>query len=140
MKYLFFLAAATAILVSCKKDVPQPDPIYSNYFYDNDFAAAQTHAKSQDRKIFVDFYATWCGICADFKSNVLSDTAVINYIENNYVAVEMNIEGAGKEMYSRIGANSTPLLAIYNNDGTIVTYNKGSMDLMAFIEWLDKNK
>lgn len=140
MKYLILLAAASMAFVSCKKDVPQPDPIYSTYFYDNNFADAQEHAKSENRRIFVDFYATWCGICADFKTNVLSDTAVIGYIERNYVAVEMDVEGAGSEMYSRIGGNSTPILAVYENDGTLVTYNRGTMDLMEFLEWLEKNK
>jgi thioredoxin-related protein len=44
------------------------------------------------KKILVDVYTDWCGWCKVMDNNTFSDSAIINYVNNNYYAVKLNAE------------------------------------------------
>ncbi|MFZ1684830.1 MAG: DUF255 domain-containing protein [Candidatus Zixiibacteriota bacterium] len=45
--------------------------------------------KGTDKHLFVDFTTTWCGWCKKMEKETFSDTAVIHYMNKNFVAVKV---------------------------------------------------
>ncbi len=146
MKYLKIITITFLVLsigfVACKKEdtIDNTPAVESENYFINDYAAAKASAETQGRKIFVDYYASWCTICSGFKSGTLQNQQVIDYINANYVVVELDAEDEGKEMYDALGFNSYPVLAIYNTDGSLVANFQGTKNPDALIEWLEANK
>ncbi len=145
MKFIFsttmiFLIVFTAASCNKKQEDLNSQTEFPESFYENDFAAAQQAAQDLNRKIFVDFYAVWCSICSDFKTNTLGDESVRQYIDENYVAVALDAEAEGESMYQNVGSGSYPVLAIYENDGTLVTSFNGKKSPTELIEWLESYK
>ncbi len=139
---LIVLALVILSFISCNKkdeDVNSQSS-FPETFFENDWAGAQSSAQTQNRKIFVDFYATWCTVCSNFKTQTLGNQGVRDYIEDNYVAVALDGEAEGQDMYNEVGTGSFPVLAIYENDGTLVTYHRGSMDSLKLVTWLEEHK
>ncbi|WP_194852272.1 thioredoxin family protein [Nonlabens antarcticus] len=44
------------------------------------------------KKVFIDFYADWCGPCLRMQKEVFTDKAVIDKLNKEYYAVKMNVE------------------------------------------------
>ena len=52
--------------------------------------------KSQQKKVFINFYATWCSFCKMMDTNTFTDVAVIDYRNNNFVAVKVDVDQASE--------------------------------------------
>ncbi len=80
---------------------------------------ALERAKSERRKIFIDFYTDWCGWCKRMDATTFSDTAVARYLNDKYYPVKFNAEASEEVIFQnkayslrREGARSYHELAI----------------------------
>ena len=56
------------------------------------FAKGMARAKSENKKIFVHFYANWCGACRIMEKITFKDPAVIAYLNENFISIKVNTD------------------------------------------------
>ena len=56
------------------------------------FAQLSDSLIANPKEVFVDFYADWCAPCLKMQQDVFTDPKVINALNKNYYAVQMNVE------------------------------------------------
>ena len=135
-KFLVLLLVTGFITTSCNKTkvskIPLPDG-----FIENDWTAAVTTAKDNDRKIFVQFYADWCSLCATFKDEVLNDPEVKTYLNAHFINVLMDTEkGEGPILFSKYQLSGHPQSAMIGNNEVLIGNHAGKMDKVQFLAWV----
>jgi thioredoxin-related protein len=56
------------------------------YSYQKGIAAAKT----EDKKIFLHFYADWCVYCKIMNNKTFKDTSVVEYLNKNFISIRVN--------------------------------------------------
>ena len=71
-----------------------------------DYDKGMALAKSQQKKVFINFYATWCSFCKMMDTKTFTDAAVVDYLNNNFISVKVDVD---KEMDVAAQYNIRPL-------------------------------
>ena len=53
---------------------------------------AMARSKSENKKIFVNFYAEWCGTCKVMEKKTFKDPGVIQTLNKNYMPVKVDVD------------------------------------------------
>lgn len=53
---------------------------------------AMASSQSENKKIFVHFYADWCGTCKVMEKKTFKDPGVIAALNKNYIPVKINVD------------------------------------------------
>jgi len=56
------------------------------------FAEGMARGKSENKKIFLHFYANWCGACKIMENKTFRNAAVIAYINENFIPIKVNAD------------------------------------------------
>lgn len=114
-------------------------------FIEASWSKALAEAKKQNKLIFLDAYASWCGPCKMLKRNTFPDKEAGEFFNSNFINVAIDMEkGDGPALAMRYGVNAYPTLIITDADGNIVTYTQGYMKPKQLIDFgkhgLSENK
>lgn len=91
-------------------------------------------ASSENKLIFVDCYAVWCGPCKFMDSNVFSRKDVGDFMNNNFINAKFDMEkGEGLSIAKKYSVSSYPTFLILNKRGEEVGKLVGSSDGPEFI-------
>jgi thiol-disulfide isomerase/thioredoxin len=78
-------------------------------------------AKRQNKPIYLDAYASWCGPCKVLKREIFTRPDVGAYFNENYIAVSIDMEkGEGIELAKKYNVRAYPTHLYFDPDGTIV--------------------
>ena len=90
-------------------------------FFHGEWKEALAEAKKQDKLLFVDAYAQWCGPCKKMAKNVFTQPQVGEYFNSNFVNLKLDMETAdGRKFGSKYPVSAYPTLLFLNGDGEIV--------------------
>lgn len=90
-------------------------------FYNGTWDEALQIAKKENKLIFLDIYATWCGPCKQLKKYSFSDAEVGKFYNHNFVNVTLDGEkGDGAKLAQKYGISGYPSLLFINGNGKIV--------------------
>jgi thioredoxin-related protein len=103
-------------------------------FSSEGWEAALKQAKAEDKLIFMDAYAVWCGPCKMMSKNVFTSEMVGEFYNQNFVNVKMDMErGEGVALAEKYTVQVYPTLLFLNGDGQIVHRSAGYHDVADFL-------
>jgi thioredoxin-related protein len=97
-------------------------------FFNGSFAEAQKKAKAENKKIFVDFYAVWCGPCKYMASTVFPNDSVGKYFNTHFICLKVDAEKKEKELCDRMNIQAYPTLGFFSSDGKLIFQTVGALD------------
>ena len=87
---------------------------------------ALTKAKAEDKLIFVDAYADWCGPCKQMDKDAFPDADLGNFYNQTFVNLKINVEkGEGWKFAEKYKVQALPTLFYINGDGQVVHKSLG---------------
>lgn len=88
------------------------------------FADVLAQAKRENKRVLVDFWATWCHACMQMNKTTFRDTRVGNLMNYSFVnyAVDVDHDADAKELVEKFNIKAFPTYLILNPDGT--EYNR----------------
>lgn len=111
----------------------------AGWIYDWDKAVEQS--KQTGKPALVLFTADWCPPCKTFKSQVLADSEVREYLRANYTLVVVDVtqrSGPNARRAAEFNVRAIPALILYNESGQEVARG-GGMPAEALLSWLRSN-
>lgn len=98
------------------------------------YKTALETAKKEGKPLFVMLYADWCPHCNLMKSQVLSDPAVIDFLNKNYICTYKNIEKEeGIALKNKFNTKSLPTFLFLDSSETLLYALKGEMKKAEFL-------
>lgn len=105
------------------------------------WSAIKEKAKKENKMIFFDAYASWCGPCKYMERSVYTNDTVAAFYNANFINVKMDMEdGEGPDLSTEFGITAYPTLLFFSPDGKIVHKKVGAIDAAAFTELGKKAK
>ncbi len=90
-------------------------------FFHGSWSEALEKAEAEDKLIFVDAYAEWCGPCKMMSARVFPDAEVGEYFNANFISVKYNMEKAESEDFRQWHtASAYPTLLFINAENEVV--------------------
>jgi thioredoxin-related protein len=100
------------------------------------WAAAVEEARKENKPIFLDAYASWCGPCKLLKRNTFTKKEAGDFFNEHFVNIAIDMEkGEGPELADKFSVDAYPTLIIADKDGNLVTYTKGYMNAGQLVEF-----
>lgn len=95
-------------------------------FFKGSWEEALAEAKQENKYIFLDIYASWCGPCKKLKRTTFKDEAVGNYFNSNFINMTMDGETKeGLELAEKYDIRAYPTLLIIDPNGKKMTKTVG---------------
>ncbi len=95
-------------------------------FLEGNLQQAKLKAMAENKPIFVDVYATWCGPCKKLKKSTFKDKEVSDYFNKNFVNIAVDGETKeGIEIVNKYNVEGYPTLLILDKDGKLLTQSVG---------------
>ena len=92
-------------------------------------------AKAENKIVFVDAYAVWCGPCKWMAKNIFPLKEVGDVYNAKFISAKIDMEkGEGPDLARKYNVRAYPTYIFVNGDGELVHKGLGSMPAPKFIE------
>jgi len=102
-------------------------------FFQGTWQEAVEEAKKQDKILFVDAYAVWCGPCKRMAANVFPNDKVGEFYNRNFINLQIDMEHGDQDFRRKYPVSAYPTLYYIDYTGEVVHQVKGAMDVDGFI-------
>lgn len=104
-------------------------------FFHGTWAEAKAKAKSEEKLIFVDAYAAWCGPCKRMAAETFPNEKVGSYFNANFLCLKIDMEKPeNAEFAGKYPVNSYPTLMFIDAEGKIVLKEIGAKNVDQILE------
>ncbi|GAB4488018.1 MAG: thioredoxin family protein [Saprospiraceae bacterium] len=108
-------------------------------FFHGTWAEALEKAKSEEKLIFVDAYASWCGPCKRMAATVFPQEKVGSFFNANFVNLKIDMEKPeNSEFAGKYPVSAYPTLLFIDANGKIVQKAVGAKDADQLLEFAQK--
>lgn len=105
-------------------------------FFTEGYDKALEKAKQENKLVFVDFYATWCGPCKQLAQEVFPLKEIGDYFNAHFISIQIDAEQVENQaLVKRCKVNAYPTLAILDANGKIVSITTGALDENALLKF-----
>jgi thiol:disulfide interchange protein len=107
-------------------------------FKKGNWSEALGDAKKENKLIFVDIYATWCGPCRAMAKNVFTQQKVADQFNSKFINYMIDAEkGEGPMIAEKYKVGSFPTYLFIDGEGNLVYKIEGAMDADKFLTEAD---
>lgn len=100
-----------------------------------DLATALAKAKAENKLVFIDAYAEWCGPCKVMARDIFPQKEVGEFYNAHFINLKLDMEkGPNVELAKKYEVRAYPTYLFLNADGDLVHKGLGSMPADKFIE------
>lgn len=98
------------------------------------FNEALKKAKAENKLLFIDGYAVWCGPCKKMATTVFLEEEVGKYFDENLIALKVDVErGEGPVIKRKYGITGLPGYVFIDGDGNVVYRFNAAMPTAKFM-------
>jgi thioredoxin 1 len=141
LKFSLFIAI-TVIAASCKVSSKTTEKVAvapGIQFIEDDWNLALKKAQSQNKLVFVDIYATWCGPCKMLKQYTFTDSAVGEFFNKNFINVSIDAEkGVGLQLAQQFSVDAYPTLVVTDATGKPVLLTVGYLPVDYLLQFANE--
>jgi len=116
MKRLLLAVLAVAVASCASADDPKTEPNKETAFRALSFDKAVEAAKKEDKVVFIDFYATWCGPCKKLDAETFKDAKVQKFFKDKMVPIKIDVDKE-KAMAAKFNIRAMPTMVMVGADG-----------------------
>src|SRR5258705_1734298 len=104
-------------------------------FFQGTFKEAAAKAKAENKFIFLDAFASWCGPCKTMDKEVYANKKVGKYLNEKFISIKIDIEkGEGPEVAKRFHSiDGYPSLLFFSPEGHLAKTILGSRHIKNFL-------
>ncbi len=103
-------------------------------FFEGTWEEAKVKAVEEEKLIFVDAYATWCGPCKRMSKNVFTQEAVGDFYNKMYISLKIDMEKPEGRAFSReFPVSAYPTLFFMNEKGELLKKVVGGKSEQQFL-------
>lgn len=97
-------------------------------FFKGSLKEAIARAKAENKFVFLDAYASWCGPCKAMEANVFPNEALAEYFNEHFISIRIDMEkGEGPNLARKYTSiDGYPSLLFLNNEGHVIKTLLGS--------------
>lgn len=100
---------------------------------------ALAKAKAENKLVFIDGFAVWCGPCKHMANTVFQEDEVGKYFDKNLVALKVDVEkGEGPMIKRNFGITGLPGYVFLDGDGNVVYRFQAAMPTDKFMKEVEK--
>lgn len=103
-------------------------------FFQGSWEEALAEAKKQDKILFVDAYAVWCGPCKRMSANVFPNDKVGEFYNKHFINLKIDMENGDMDFRRKYPVSAYPTLMFIDYTGEMVHQVKGAMDVNGFLK------
>ncbi len=104
-------------------------------FFEGTWKEAITKAKSENKHLFLDISASWCGPCKALKAYTFPNSEVGAFFSKNYICKEVDGEiGEGIELAKQFRIEGYPTLIFLDKNEKVIMQTAGFRPANVFIE------
>lgn len=105
-------------------------------FEDTNFKTILAKAKKENKLVFIDAYASWCGPCKLMVKNVFPQKAVGDYYNSHFVNAKIDMEkGEGIDLAKKYNVKAFPTYLFVDGNGEVVHRTLGYVEENDFIQF-----
>lgn len=103
-------------------------------FSEGSWKDIEQKAKSENKYIFVDAYAVWCGPCKWMAKNIFTDKSVGDVFNKSFISYKFDMEkGEGPDFAQKHNVRFYPTYLFFTPNGELVHVSGGAKEAKAFI-------
>ena len=104
-------------------------------FFNGNWDETLQKAKSENKLIFLEIHASWCGSCKRLKENTFTDREASDLYNSNFINFALDGEkGEGKVLAQKYGIRAYPALLFVDHTGRLVAEVNGYHNPRRFVQ------
>ncbi|HCM34442.1 thioredoxin family protein [Chryseobacterium sp.] len=105
-------------------------------FEEGNFASILAKAKKENKLVFIDAYASWCGPCKLMVKNIFPLKTVGDYYNSHFINVKIDMEkGEGVDIAKKYNVKAFPTYLFIDGNGEAVHRTLGYVEEKDFIQF-----
>lgn len=97
-------------------------------------------AQKENKPIFLDAYASWCGPCKWMAANIFTQNGVADHFNAKFINAKIDMEkGEGVKLAQKYQVQAYPTLLILNSNGEMLHRVCGALQAEPFIAWANES-
>lgn len=115
-----FLSLLSLVLIFSSFSAVKPASDKEILFQNITFNQALAKAKKENKMVFMNVYATWCGPCMLLKKTTFKTEEVADKFNKSFINIDVDAEkGEGIELSKRYQVQAHPLMLIISPSGKV---------------------